>query len=1470
MRKSTKIWRRILSGTLGVLAFLVIAPPLIIQIPRVQQALKNVLVKQLSSRLDTRVEVGRIQLAWFLDVAVRDVGIYDRSDSLLLGVDRLILDVGRLQLRQHSLQIKRVVLEKPAFHLRFEKDDQQTNLDQLLSGLNGSDTDTTSSPVWQLSVKRLDIERGSFSYHHTERLWDQEGIDFNHIALDSLYLRLTSWRTAADTQFFTIDHLALREQSGFLLDTLEAIFQLSNTGLDAQELFIRTPLTRLRMDLHFENAGWHSYNDFIDSVYVQSEIHSGNLAMNDIAFFAPEIRGMDNQFGIRGHIMGTVNSFRARDLSVSYGSATYLLADLDVNGLPDVRESFVDARFHKFLASASDLDRFLLPGGATLGPLPEILSRLDILSTKGVFTGFFNDFVAEAQIITPLASVRADLVLKQGSAKQGLLYSGTLSGDEVNLGKLLEAEQILGRMSMDMSVNGSGLDWTSLNMKLEGRVDSLELLGERIRSLDINGALAGKEFRGELRVQDPVLAMHFDGLVNFEAEPHFDFFAAVEHIRLDKLDPNAKRGPLWGSGDCVMNFSGNDIDRLKGTLNVENLRIRDGEHTFYSRNLMVSFEPDATRYKAVRLRSDFADADLEGSFLFDNLIQWTAYELAQLLPSAGWTNVPSPPDRSQFARAEILVYETSPLTNIFFPSLYVEAGSHIAIEFREGDTVMHFDCAIPAISWNQVRAERLVAGGQLLAGELHTAFQMDQLALTDTLIVYTPHLQSRFARDSAGFLARWSSNPDSAAIQGILQGMARLPDTGILRLRLTQSLVPVDNRIWQFNEDHGIIFDSNGVQFRNVVLVSEDQMLRLNGRADEKPDSRLGMQFHQFDLALLNVFLAKYGLSTGGRVNGDLTAMGVLGNPLGTAQLNIASLTLNGDVLGNASIQAGWNPLIKELDLDASVIYRGNAGINYPLEIKGRIIPEHPEENFDLDIRLQNLKLATFQPYLEVLSSEVSGFLSGEMHLGGSYAQPELVGSLTARRAALKVDYLNEVYSFTHEISLTPKGFEVKDLILYDRLGKQAVMNGGIYHKHFADFTTNLEIRPTQFAALNTSQAQNEQFYGTAFASGILRLSGPFEDILMEINARTEKGTKVFIPISYDAEIAERGFIVFVDPSREEETLKEEPANVSGFRLDFELDANPDAEVEISLPSRMGSIQGSGKGNIRFLIDTRGEFGMFGDYVIEKGVYDMTLQNLLNRRFEIRKGSSIRWEGDPYDATLAIEAAYRVRAGLKELRPVGDSSDLFNQRIPVNCIIRLSDRLASPGIRFSFELPESSEEINRIVFSRIDTTNEALVSRQMISLLVLNSFISDEANVNLASGVSSSSFDLLSRQLSNWLSQISRDFDIGVNYRPGGELTNEELELALSTQLFNDRVLIDGNLGLAGDKNTQAASNLVGDVLVEVKLTDDGRFRVKAFNKSNYVDLIDNKAPYTQGVGVFYRKEFDSLEELFKRRRRLE
>lgn len=276
--------------------------------------------------------------------------------------------------------------------------------------------------------------------------------------------------------------------------------------------------------------------------------------------------------------------------------------------------------------------------------------------------------------------------------------------------------------------------------------------------------------------------------------------------------------------------------------------------------------------------------------------------------------------------------------------------------------------------------------------------------------------------------------------------------------------------------------------------------------------------------------------------------------------------------------------------------------------------------------------------------------------------------------------------------------------------------------------------------------------------------------------------------------------------------------------------------------------------------------GLNGEYQITNGNFLFKYRNLFSRGFEIRSGSNIRFNGSPYDAVINLAAVRQSRTTLEGLNLSLDSATT-RARIPVNSIIRLKNKLLNPDISFAVEFPKLDEDTRQEVYATLDTTNEVIMTQQIISLLVLNNFSFSTGNNSITNSIGISGFELLSNRVSNLLSQVSRDVDIGINYRPGDNISAQEFELMLRTQLFDDRVTIDGNLGVTGSDNSNRTSNIVGDVNVEVKLTDDGRFKFKAFNRSNNnTALIYNTAPYTQGVGFSYRREFNRLSDLFRKR----
>ena len=188
-------------------------------------------------------------------------------------------------------------------------------------------------------------------------------------------------------------------------------------------------------------------------------------------------------------------------------------------------------------------------------------------------------------------------------------------------------------------------------------------------------------------------------------------------------------------------------------------------------------------------------------------------------------------------------------------------------------------------------------------------------------------------------------------------------------------------------------------------------------------------------------------------------------------------------------------------------------------------------------------------------------------------------------------------------------------------------------------------------------------------------------------------------------------------------------------------------------------------------------------------------------------------------------------------------------------------------------MPTADPETRDLLANATSTEDELM--KQFISLLVINNFYSVSGYGIANMGAMNSSFagvtasELLSNQLSNWLSQISDDFDIGFNYRPGDQVTSQEVEVALSTQLLNDRVLISGNVDVGGQEtnpSSTSASNpfIMGDFEVEYRITSN--ISILAFNRARD-ELIFNTAPYKQGVGISYREEFNDLKQLMARYR---
>jgi hypothetical protein len=721
-------------------------------------------------------------------------------------------------------------------------------------------------------------------------------------------------------------------------------------------------------------------------------------------------------------------------------------------------------------------------------------------------------------------------------------------------------------------------------------------------------------------------------------------------------------------------------------------------------------------------------------------------------------------------------------------------------------------------------------------------------------------------------IMRWNNRED-LQFKNTISALARVSRPAGNRfprfdILLHPASIVTNDTLWTIQPGQ-ISIDSTSIRFDSLVISHKGEYFRLNGTLSENPSDELNVLFNRFNLGNLNGITTTSGYKLGGILNGNATIADLYGNTLFTSLLKIDSLMINNEMLGNAEISSQWDDNRKAVDLEAHAM-RDNLKT---IAIKGEYLPTD-QGKLAFDLELDKLRLNLINPYVRVIFGDLRGMASGKVSLTGTLSKPLLNGELNLQKTTFTVNYLQTRYNFTEKVDIENNNIYFKNVRIYDPKGNSAYLSGAIQNKYLKDFQFDLNIRSQNFLCMNTTRSDNKLFYGTAYATGVIRIYGPPKNITMDITAKTEKNTSIYLPLSNEGKLNEYPFITIYDENSGDslESKKSDyQVDLSGMKINFNLEVTPDAEVQIIFDPKLGDIiKGRGNGNLDIRINTAGDFLMYGDFIIEKGDYLFTLQNIINKELTIESGGSIRWNGDPLDATINIVAYYRTKASLNDLYGMVDET---NSKIWVHDRITMTGKLMSPDVKYDIYLPDADESSRLRLSSAISSSDE--LNKQFISILTLNRFVpssnpnasgqnqvSSSSSYSSAAGVNASEF--LSNQLSHWLSQINSDVDVNVNYRSDRVMKSDEVQVALEYQLFNDRLTLNGSVDVATNATANATDEIVGEFDIDYKLTKNGKLRMKTYNHANN-NLLTESSPYTQGFGFVYKEEFNTVGELWKR-----
>ncbi|MCL2682544.1 MAG: translocation/assembly module TamB [Bacteroidales bacterium] len=1502
-----KVFKRVVLTLLGLVVLLGI----LFSSPFVQNKLIDWWLAQQSRALGITARVQSVDVNLFSrNVKIVGFEVYDHHQNLLI-------DIGSLQTTIRSFSSSHLTLGTThvvdiVFRLHRYEEDSVSNFKRIIDLLTNPDRDP-NAPNFAFKSSSVFLKNGDLSYiNETRSLGDTfQFMDFNHVLLSDVNLSAKNVDIVGSQVMANIENLSFDEQKGFNVSKFATRLNLSPTGIIARETRIASSSGDVDFDLRFTTNSWLDYKEFVSNVRIYTKFRTSNLNLSELAYFAPKLENMHNQFQFSGSIWGYVNHFQTKDFKFSYGRNTRFDGDIYISGLPKLDQTFFDFSIAHLITSPQDIESFSLPNAERIA-FPNELNKLGSTSLSGELYGYPSDLTASVSVMTSVGHVQTDFKFLHDKAAETFDFSGHINDSRLDFGRVLNEKTIGNNLSLRGSFGGNfstenGMD-LSVNMVFENveyqkrQIDTISIKGDwkdqlisALISIDDNEGTA--EFSGELSLDPKNLYLDVAG-----------FFKDVDLHSLGLL--NDTNQPVLSTDFSAKIYSFN-IDSLVGTANVSNLQFAFKDTMFHLKNFLISQEvlPQGT---STKVDCDFFKADISGTYKFSTLdaiwfdiqssylsaVGQSIKEIESLAihpqeeKSVKKIKLSSEP---QTLSLRLNMFKTEGLLSYLVPNVYLPNGANLKLDYnekgREHLSVTLF--AKNAFAFG-VSASHFDLLGRSKDSVLGLDMDIKNLHFKNTRYFETLSLSSELQNNAILWQLDWTGVSDqNAPLNGNFDGSIDVLSKDKISLNIKNSELLFIDQLWQFAPNSIITIDPDGVYFENFRFFKQsdpDEYLSLSGDLSRSPDSRLNLAFNRYQLLTWTPFIKQIGLDFEGDISGEINIFDFYNNLHFNSDLRINEFAINQFNYGTAFLQTTTNGRRTESLINFEI--QDSIESKTYLSATGYFTPSRTKQNFDIRVSIFEMDLSLLRNYVNSFSSSLTGKFGGELTLDGPMRRPNFYGDVITRDAVLKIDFLNTYYALTCEkiaFSLDRILFVGADL--EDMQHKtRSTLSGGLYHNRFKDFRLDLGLDMTNFLALNTSQLHNEVFFGKAFVTGRTNLTGKAQDILIDVQARTERGTEIQVNHSSNVNISETNqFIHFVTPTInidtiivQTPTIEANPANII-VRLNIEVTPDATFLFDMDIPPTAGLIHVSGSGNLRLNFESRSRlFTMFGDYVLQDGFYDFSFEDrafgrLITRRFQIERGGTIQWTGDPGNMILNISAIYSTRASLF---PVLSTSFValdhnyaeLRRKANVQSVISLDGRMSQPNVRFDFRLPNTDDNI-RTQFFNIVNNDENEMTKQTFYLLLFGGFTAPGNNAILgpAADVNAEAmaWDMLSNQVSNILQNFSSNFNVGFNHRPGDPYNTQQTQLFLSTQFFDNRLLIDGHFGYGGlstNLSDVEQQSWAGEVNAEWKITN--RFSFRAFTRPSERDL--GRSPqtgYLQGIGIAYKREFDSFRPLFSRRR---
>ena len=1420
IHKTLKRFKHIISCIIWTILALYVILIVLLHLPPVQTFLGSTVATALAQKFGTEVSVGRINLGFFNRIIIDDVRMLDQKGDSMIYASRLSAKVDLLPLKDGKISISSAQLFGLRANIYRQNAKSDMNIQFMLDSLASKDT-TQHKPL-DLRIGSVIIRHGSIAYNQRDIASAAGVFSPQHIGISNLSAHIALYHLTDNDIHLSIKKIAFTDKSGLQVKNLRFKVNADKHQARLSDFQLELPKSHLLLEDLIATYRTDEKGKLIsETLQFEGGIKPSLITLSDVACFAPILRKWNDALYIDTHFSGTSTSARIHQLHFKTQSGSILLK-------ANAKASDWNRKLH-WLANIETLhvsDEGMEQIAANLGSkvkIPKEVLRLGNIYYKGVASGKGKSQIGTKGVLrTDAGNVEID------AHQNGKQLYAKVDTKGINLGKILDNAK-LGIIAAHITAQG-----TKEHLVAKGEIPLFDFNNYRFSNIRLDGSYNKGLIDGLASIADPNINLQVAGKYSIPKKQY------EAQLNLAHLQPTV-------------------------------LGVKMADNTYTLNDIRVSAKNEgADSY--LDLEAPFANIHVKGQYDYGTLVQTMTNMLASKLPTLPGIGKTSNKARNNFS-IEAEIASTEILQRMLGVPLDIQQPVVIDGNISDLDRSVNLTAQLPAFSYNGSD----YSGGALQMNTEGDTLKVDARIKTGAAGSTSPTLHVKAAAADNTLMASlgYNNHSKSLPIHGALNAEAQFykntDNVSTAHVDIKPSVIHIGEKPWKVHPAD-ITYSKNHLEIENFEVSHGDQHVAVNGLATPNKEDSIVAQLKDVDVEYILNLVNFHSVDFSGKASGKAIVKSIFNDPDAYAKLDIKDFEFEHGPMGILHANVSFNKELSQIDINAVA----DEGEEHQTLIDGYVSPKR--NYIDLGIEAQGTNMKFMESFCGSFMDDIQARAHGKVNLVGDLKDINLVGDLYAT-GKMHMKQLGTEYSFKNlHAHAIPDDILLNNDTIFDRNHNMALVSGGIHHKHLTRLSYDLTLKAHNFLGYDTHEFGDNTFYGTVYATGEVGIHGKSGETIIDIDAEPGPGSIFVYNVASPDAISDKSFIHWHDIAPElTDSLKQQQKDAdddidfsSDMRINFLVNATPNLTLKLMMDPQSGDyITLNGNGVLRANWFNKGSFDMFGNYVVDHGVYKLTIQNVIKKDFEFMPGGTIAFGGNPYNAPLNLQAKYTVNGVPLSDLSIGRSFSSNNIR--VDCLMNITGTPQSPSVDFSMDLPTVNTDAKQMIYSVINSQEE--MNQQVLYLLAIGRFYaqtknnqsSEDADQQSQTSLAMQSFlsGTISQQLNTVLSNVvkSNNWNFGANISTGDEgFNNAEYEGILSGRLLNNRLLFNGQFGYRDNAN--ATQSFIGDFDLRYLIFPNGNLAVRMYNQTNDRYFTRNSLN-TQGLGLIMKKDFNGWRDLF-------